>query len=89
MFSPVEGQNKGNGRLAASYRVEAAELVSHHCDDDGDELPANCRAPQQLQDRGGLFVFLSTRLCVDLLQLLGYILLPQEPLESWQTDTGT
>lgn len=70
--------------MAAPYRVEAAELVSHHGDDDGDELPANSRSPQQLQHRGGLLVFLSARLRVDLLQLLGYIVLPQKPLEGWQ-----
>lgn len=72
--------------MLASYRVEAAELVSHHGDDDGDELPANRWAPQQLQHRGGLLVLLSARLGVDLLQLLGYILLPQKPLEGWQTN---
>lgn len=74
--------------MAATYRIEAAELVGHHGDDDGDELPANSLAPQQLQHRGGLLVLLSARLRVDLLQLLGYVFLPQKPLEGWQTNKG-
>lgn len=33
---------------ATSYSVESAELIASHGDDDGDELPANSWAPQQL-----------------------------------------
>lgn len=31
-----------------SYSIEATELIAGHADDDGDELPANSWAPQQL-----------------------------------------
>ena len=68
--------------ITGSHSVQAAELIAGHADDDGDELPANSLASQQLQHRGGVHVVLRTRLRMDLLQLLRHVFLPQQPLES-------
>lgn len=63
------------------HSTGARKLAAGYSDDDNDDLPADSPIPQQLQNRGDLQVVLVPVLSLDLLQLSGHILLPQEPPE--------
>ena len=64
-----------------THRIESTELVAGHGDHHREDLPADEGASQQLPHRHQADVPLHVALCQDLLQLLGHVLLAQEPLE--------
>lgn len=75
-------------RCLPTHRVHSRELLAHHHDDDGDELPPKASVGAQAEDSELSFLPFRPVLLAHFLYLIIHVIPAPQPLQSWLGEEG-